>query len=145
MPSDISVRRSEDNPASGWFSLAGVLIAIAVALPLIAIVVLALRPQDNIWPHLAATVLPGYVWRTALLLAGVGVLTICMGTLTAWLVAMHEFPLCRYFQWASLLPLAMPVYITSYTYVAFLNYSGPVQTTAARVVWLGQPAGLLVP
>ncbi len=135
MPSDISVRRSEDNLASGWFSLAGVLIAIAVALPLIAIVVLALRPQDNIWPHLAATVLPGYVWRTALLLAGVGVLTICMGTLTAWLVAMHEFPLCRYFQWASLLPLAMPVYITSYTYVAFLNYSGPVQTLLRE--WFG--------
>jgi hypothetical protein len=27
---------------------------------------------ENIWPHLLGTVLPGYVWRTLGLLAGVG-------------------------------------------------------------------------
>ena len=112
----------------GWLTATTIVVVIAVALPLIAIITLAFSPDENIWPHLIHTVLPGYIWRTLFLLTGVGVLVASMGTLTAWLVASYEFPLRRYFHWISLLPLAMPVYITSYTYVAFLNYSGPVQT-----------------
>jgi iron(III) transport system permease protein len=128
-----------------WHRLAEIAVAVAVALPLIAIVGLALSPQENIWPHLLSTVLPGYIWRTAALLLGVGLITTLVGTLTAWVVAMHDFPLRRLFQWASLLPLAMPVYITSYTYVAFLNYSGPVQTELRQLFGWQTPADYWFP
>lgn len=121
-------RRARRPAIDRWLTAASVVVVLAVAMPLIAIFMLAFRPEENIWPHLINTVLPGYVWRTALLLVGVGVLVASMGTVTAWLVAIYDFPLRRSFHWISLLPLAMPVYITSYTYVAFLNYSGPVQT-----------------
>ncbi len=65
-------------------------------------------PTENIWPHLISTVLPGYVWRTLVLMAGVGVITFIVGTAVAWLVTMCRFPLRPLFLWASLLPMAMP-------------------------------------
>ena len=61
-------------------------------------------------------------------MVGVGFLTFIIGTATAWLVSLHDFPLRRILQWACLMPLAMPTYIVSYTYVDFLNYAGPLQT-----------------
>ena len=72
-------------------------------------------------------------------LIGVGLLTFIIGTATAWLVTMREFPLRRMLQWACLMPLAMPTYIVSYTYVDFLNYAGPLQT------WLRGVAGWTSP
>lgn len=63
-----------------------------------------------------------------MLLAGVGVITLVIGTGTAWLVTMYRFPGRRYFQWLLLLPLAMPTYIIAYCYIELLDYSGMLQT-----------------
>lgn len=120
-------------------TVAAALVALAIALPLLTILVLSFRPQENIWPHLFNTVLPGYVWRTLCLLVGVGVLTFIIGTTTAWLVTTREFPLRRLMQWACLVPLATPTYIISYTYVDFFNYAGPLQS------WLRGVAGWKTP
>ena len=116
------------SPAEAWLLSGAALIALAISLPILTIIFLSFTPSENIWPHLLGTVLPGYVWRTMGLLAGVGILTFIIGTATAWLVTMHEFPLRRMLQWACLMPLAMPSYIVSYTYVDFLNYAGPLQS-----------------
>jgi iron(III) transport system permease protein len=107
---------------------AALVIGLALALPVLTIIVLALTPTENVWPHLIATVLPGYVMRTIALMAGVGLITFVVGTATAWLVTMCRFPLRPLFVWASLLPLAMPGYIVAYAYVDFLSYAGPLQT-----------------
>ena len=66
------------------------------------------------------------------------------GTATAWLVAQRRFPGSRVFEWALLLPLAMPAYVMAYAYTDFLQYAGPLQTRAARRLRLGA-RGLLVP
>ena len=108
------------------------LIAVLVTLPILTIVLLSFASSENIWPHLLGTVLPGYVWRTLGLMVGVGFLTFIIGTATAWLVSLHDFPLRRILQWACLMPLAMPTYIVSYTYVDFLNYAGAAANLAAR-------------
>jgi iron(III) transport system permease protein len=42
-------------------------------------------------------------------------------------VVMCRFPGRRIFEWALLIPLAMPAYITAYAYVDVLEYAGPVQ------------------
>ena len=89
---------------------------------------IALRPSGDTWPHLIANVLPGAVRRTLLLMAGVGLLSLLIGTGTAWLVTMYRFPGRRYFQWLLLLPLAIPTYIIAYSYLELLDYSGIVQT-----------------
>ena len=116
------------SPAETWLLIGAGIIAILVALPVLTIVLLSFASSENIWPHLLGTVLPGYVWRTIGLMVGVGLLTFIIGTATAWLVSLHDFPLRRILQWACLMPLAMPTYIVSYTYVDFLNYAGSLQT-----------------
>lgn len=134
-----AVRRGKTSRPEIFLTAAAGLIAVAIALPILAIVFLSLRPQENIWPHLLNTVLPGYMWQTLELMVGVGFLTFVMGTATAWVVTMYEFPLRRILQWGCFMPLAMPSYIVSYTYVDFLNYAGPVQT------WLRGAAGWATP
>lgn len=139
MDASDAVRRGKTSRPEIFLTAAAGLIAVAIALPILAIVFLSLRPQENIWPHLLNTVLPGYIWQTLELMVGVGFLTFVIGTATAWVVTMYEFPLRRILQWGCFMPLAMPSYIVSYTYVDFLNYAGPVQT------WLRGAAGWATP
>ncbi|MCS6758028.1 MAG: ABC transporter permease subunit [Candidatus Devosia euplotis] len=40
----------------------------------------------------------------------------------------YEFPLRRLFDWALVLPLAVPTYLAAYSYVEFLGFPGPIQT-----------------
>lgn len=107
--------------------VAAIVVAGLVALPVLAIAWTALFPTENIWPHLASTVLPGYVLTTLILMTGVGLGTFVIGTGTAWLVAMCRFPGKRLFEWALLLPLAMPGYLIAYVYTDLLEFAGPVQ------------------
>ena len=139
MPLISTSPKFKTSTADTWLALGALLIALTITLPILTILVLSFTPNENIWPHLISTVLPGYVWRTLSLLAGVGFLTFIIGTATAWLVTMREFPQRRILQWACLVPLAMPTYIVSYTYVDFLNYAGPLQT------WLRGVAGWTSP
>jgi len=119
-------------PASRWrpnpWTAATLLVALVVAVPILSIPWLALFPRENIWPHLASTVLPGYVLTTLGLMLGVtfGVLT--MGVTSAWLVTMCRFPGRRIFEWALLLPMAVPAYVIAYVYTDLLESSGPVQS-----------------
>ena len=80
------------------------------------------------WAHLAQTVLADYVQNSLLLCLGVGLGVAIFGVATAWLTAMHEFPGRRFFEWALVLPLAMPAYVMAYVYTDFLQFVGPVQT-----------------
>jgi iron(III) transport system permease protein len=79
------------------------------------------------WAHLAAHVLPQAALNTAVLLAGVGVLVLVIGTGCAWLVTACDFPGRRMLHWALLLPLAMPTYIVAFAYLDLLHPIGPVQ------------------
>jgi iron(III) transport system permease protein len=110
------------------WSIASLVLAVPLALPVLSIVVLALLPSENIWPHLFATVLPHYVLQTLLLLSGVGVGTFAIGVTLAWIITAYHFPGAKIFQWLALLPLAMPGYIVAYSYVEFFNYAGPFQS-----------------
>lgn len=81
-----------------------------------------------VWQHLASTVLPEYIGNTLWLCLGVGSGVTLVGVATAWLTAMHRFPGQRVFEWALVLPLAMPSYVLAYVYTDFLQFVGPVQT-----------------
>jgi iron(III) transport system permease protein len=137
------------HPATTWreraISLMAAGLSLALALPVLTIVVLALAPTENIWPRLFQTVLPGYVFRTVALMTGVGALTFVIGAGTAWLVTTCSFPLRRAFQWALLLPLATPTYIVAYTYVDFLAFSGPLQSWLRNVAGWHTPADYRFP
>ena len=114
----------------GW-PLSSAAIAALVAFPLLTLVYLSLSgdQQNTVWAHLVDTVLFDYIGNSLLLMAGVAVLTLLLGVSCAWLVSQYSFTGSRLFNWALLLPLAMPAYITAYSYTGLLEVAGPVQST----------------
>ncbi len=129
-----------DNPllarrtSKRWLITAALTTAIVV-LPVLSVIILALFPEENIWPHLLDTTLPRYLSTTLQLMAGVAVITLTIGLATAWAVTMCEFPGRKFFEWAMLLPFAVPAYVIAYVYTSLLDYAGPVQTTLRE--WFG--------
>ncbi|MCB2019467.1 MAG: iron ABC transporter permease, partial [Burkholderiaceae bacterium] len=77
--------------------------------------------------HQWQTVLPEYLWHSGLLALGVAIGVALLGGATAAAVTLFDFPLRRVFEWALLLPLAMPAYVLAYAYTDFLQFSGPLQ------------------
>ena len=103
-------------------------LAALVALPVVVVFASVLVPNGEVWQHLASTVLAGYIINTAILTAGVAIGVTFIGVGTAWLVTMCQFPGRHLFEWALLLPFAVPTYIIGYTYTDLLQYAGPVQS-----------------
>ena len=114
----------------------GLLLLFASALMLPVLAVLAswvpwgggMAASLSILGEMAGTVLPDYVATTVLLCALVTVGVVAFGLSTAAAVTLFDFPGKRFFEWALLLPLAMPAYVVAYAYSDFLQYSGPLQT-----------------
>ncbi|MBA6411938.1 iron ABC transporter permease [Parahaliea sp. F7430] len=104
------------------------LTAAIIAIPVLIIVASLLQNYSPVWEHLLDTVLRDYVLNSLLLMLGVGSGTLVLGVSAAWLTAMCEFPGRRVFNWALLLPMAMPAYIIAYTYTGMLDFSGPIQS-----------------
>jgi iron(III) transport system permease protein len=77
--------------------------------------------------EMAATVLPGYTVTSVVLCVAVAIGVAVVGTATAAAVTLFDFPGRRSFEWALLLPLAMPAYVVAYAYTDFLQFSGPLQ------------------
>jgi len=122
------------NKRSAW-SIAALIVAAIVCLPLLSVVWLAFFPEENIWPHLFRTVLSSYVLNTLVLMLGVAMGTLVIGTTTAWLVTHYDFPGRTLFNWALLLPFAVPAYVIAYVYTDLLEFAGPVQTLVRG--WFG--------
>ena len=120
------------------------LAAVLLALPVLAVLgawvaldaagIEALRHQ---WQ----TVLPQYALNSLLLALAVGLGVAVVGGGTALLVTLFDFPLRRTFEWALLLPLAMPAYVLAYATTDALQYSGALQmalraaTGATGALW----------
>jgi len=114
-------------PWCNVWSIGTIVIGLAVSLPIVAVLILALAPGDGVWSHLVSTVLGLYVSTTVALMLSVGVGTLVIGVGTAWLVSTCRFPGRRMFEWALLLPMAMPAYVIAYVYTDIFEYAGPVQ------------------
>jgi iron(III) transport system permease protein len=108
--------------------LGALAVAALVALPLIGIASSLVVWQGELWRHMADTQLADIVGNTVILLIGVGLGTVVLGTGTAWLVTMTRFPGSRLLQWALVLPLVLPTYIIGYAYADLLAFAGPVQS-----------------
>ncbi|MCB1961256.1 MAG: iron ABC transporter permease [Rhodocyclaceae bacterium] len=121
-------------------TLLAVLVALLAAVP-IASVFFSLTDLSTgaTWSHLASTVLPEYIGNTVILCVGVGLGVSSIGVTTAWLTVMHDFPGRRFFEWALILPLAVPAYVMAYVYTDFLQFVGPVQHALRE--WFGWQAG----
>ncbi|HEY1153546.1 MAG TPA: iron ABC transporter permease [Pseudolabrys sp.] len=107
--------------------------------PLISLIVLAVRGETDLWPHLAAYVIPQAIGQTAILVAGVSVIAGVIGAATAWLVTTFEFPGRRALTWLLPLPLAIPTYLAAYIYVDLFEVSGPLQSVVRALGGYARP------
>lgn len=127
----------------GWAGAAA--LAALLLSPVVSLGIAALGGGSELWPHLAAYVLPQAIRDTALLLAGVGLLVIGLGTGAAWLVSAFDFPGRRVLEGALLLPLAMPTYVVAYAYLDLSHPLGPLQAGLRSLLGLSSPRDLPLP
>lgn len=130
--------------ARSW-SLAGYAVATILVLPLVALILQALQPDEAVFGHLMATVLPTYIINSLLLIFWVSLGALLLALPCAWLMARCEFVGRRYLQWALLLPLAMPGYIVAYVYTDLLDYAGPVQRSLRSIFGWSSPQDYFFP
>lgn len=91
--------------------------------------------EQEIWQHLFDTKLGRLLLNTLILLLGVGTGVTLLGVSLAWLTSVCDFPGRKIFEWALMLPLAIPAYVMAFVFLGMMNYAGPVQTAFRR--WFG--------
>lgn len=127
---------SELGRKTSMLTVLAVIIGLFIAAPVLSVFSnVFVGGTTDTWSHLADTVLGEFVQNTLILCVGVGLGVASIGVTTAWLTTMHEFPGRRIFDWALILPLAVPAYVMAYVYTDFLQFVGPVQT------WLRETFG----
>ena len=89
--------------------------------------------------HQAQTVLPGYAGQSALLALLVALGVAILGTATAVAVTLFDFPGRRSFEWALLLPMAIPAYVLAYAWTDALQFSGPLQSALRELLGVRGP------
>ena len=115
-----------------WDSLL-VFISLLFSIPLAIVFGSLFFPEYEVWEHLRSTVLIDYIGNSFALFVGVGIFSLLLGVIPAWLVTMYRFPLSRQFEWALLLPMSVPAYIIAYTYTGALDVAGPLQVTLREI------------
>ncbi len=104
--------------------LFAVAIATTLAFPLLYVAYSAFSAKGAIWQRLWATRIPELLFNTVTLAIGVGFTTLFLGVTLAWLVTRYEFTGRRMWEWAIVLPLAIPSYVLAYIYTYLLETGG---------------------
>lgn len=125
--------------------LGAVSVAVLMLAPVLGLAWAASDGSAGLWAHLSANVLPTALFNTGLLLLGVGVLVVALGTGSAWLVTAFAFPGRKLLSWALLLPLAVPTYIAAFAYLDVLHPLGPVQGLIRDLLGYDSPRQFRLP
>ena len=118
------------------------LLASLLILPVLAVLASWLQwnvPSAQVLGEMSRTVLPAYATTSLGLCLVVAIGVAFVGGATAAAVTLFDFPGRRTFEWALLLPLAMPAYVVAYAYTDYLQFSGPLQNwLRASFGWQGR-------
>ena len=109
---------------NAW-TLSALVLGLLVFIPMGEVLWQLTDPADN-WEHLKETVLGRYLKDSLILVAGTVFLSVAAGVSCAWLVTCCEFPGRRIFEWALVLPLAVPTFIAAYAYFDLLDMLTPL-------------------
>lgn len=104
------------------------LLCAPLLLALIGLASAWLTPAPEAWSHLRQHVVPRATANTVLLMAAVGFGCTVIGVGCAWVNARCEYPGRRFFDWAVLLPLALPTYVVAFATIGLFDYAGPFQS-----------------
>ena len=113
-----------------WTTIAAIVILL-FSLPILTILVKLFTGPGESWGHIVEYLLPDYITNTVILMLCAGSLALVFGVVPAWLVTRYAFPLRRYVEWALILPLAIPNYLTAYAYAGLFDYGGVIQQVVA--------------
>ncbi|MDN5857309.1 MAG: iron ABC transporter permease [Pseudonocardia sp.] len=131
---------------SGWAVL-GMVVALAVVGPLVVLPLSFLADGGGFDP-IALALLPPALGRSVLLGVGVALGTLMIGGGLAVLVSFYDFPGRRLFDWALVLPLAVPGYVLVFVLVGQFGYTNPLQSSlfgaGLQLPGLHGPAGAIV-
>lgn len=103
-------------------------IAIMFAVPILLIFSSLFFGFNDNFAHIYDVVLLEYSINSLLLVSGVSILVLLIGVVTALLVTLFNFTGRRIFEWALILPLAIPPYLLAYVMTELFEYSGSVNT-----------------
>ena len=117
------------NRLSYWSSLPLAVLVVFTAPILIVILSLFGGFSEN-WFHIFDYLIFDYVKSSLILVLGVTSIVLAVGTVTAWIVTTYNFPGKRLFEWALILPLAIPPYILAYTFTGLFDPFGDANNLA---------------
>jgi len=120
----------------GWTLLTLALTGL-ILIPTLTVLLSLFADERQVWEHLADTVLGLYVRNSLVMMAGVAVGVILVGSGTAWLVTMCQFWGRAWLEWMLVLPLAAPTYVLAYAYTDFLQVTGGFQIWLRRITGWG--------
>ena len=83
--------------------------------------------------HLYENLLLDYALNSLYLVLGVSCLVTILGVSTALLVTYFDFFGKKFFQWALILPLAVPPYLLAYVFTEFFDFSGTANVFARNI------------
>lgn len=104
-----------------------IFIVLVLTIPVFTIIINIFEGPGETMQHLYHTLLLDYIFNSVVLMLGVGSLALVLGISTAWFVSTCNFPGRSFFEWALILPLAVPTYIIAITYAGIFDYFGSVQ------------------
>ena len=111
------------NRFSFWRLLPFAVLIIFTA-PLLIVLSTLFGSYSENWFHLYEFVLTDYIISSVILVLGVSILVLVLGTVTAWTVTTYNFKGKKVFEWALILPLAIPPYILAYTFTGLFDPFG---------------------
>ena len=92
--------------------------------PLVIVLLSLTGDYSDNWTHLYNFVLGDYITNSILLVLGVGLISLIIGTSSAWIITKYDFFGRRILEWALILPLAIPPYILAYTFTGLFDEYG---------------------
>ncbi|MBA2486712.1 MAG: iron ABC transporter permease [Nitrospira sp.] len=121
----------------------GLITVACLVLPTSYIIYVALTAAPAVWSRLWSTRIPELLWNTLSLATSVAVTTCMLGVSLALIMVRYEFPGRRIWEWAIVLPLAMPTYVLAYVYAHLFGTGGPAEQWWQA--FMGSEARLLSP
>ena len=106
--------------------------------PILIILSSVFADYSENWSHIYEYVLGDYILNSLILVSGVSLIVMIIGSLTAWLVSNYQFFGKRFFEWGLILPLAIPPYILAYTFTGLFDSYGTMNEIARSLFNLQQ-------
>ena len=110
-----------------------ILILLLFFSPILIILSSLFSDYSENWEHIYNYVLTDYIVNSLVLVSGVSILVIIIGSVTAWIVTNYHFTGRRFFEWGLILPLAIPPYILAYTFTGLFDSYGTLNEVAGSI------------